>query len=143
MSGFRSIYNEHGDRATVYENDGQPDRVLKLLGEQGQLADLPLREAFARRGYVEKYERRPDTEVREEPVKKLTPVSANYRPAFSAARCGLCAHFQSGPVSALGHGTCELVQGSIDENSVCDLYTPKREDATEEGQPPLRGRWTV
>jgi hypothetical protein len=34
MSGFRSIYNERGDRATVYENDGKPDRILQLLGSR-------------------------------------------------------------------------------------------------------------
>lgn len=80
--------------------------------------------SFRRRGYPEKYAKTEETPVAEAKVKKLTQVSANYRSAFSAARCGICVHFQA------GGKTCELVEGTISPDGVCDLYEPKREGAT-------------
>lgn len=85
-----------------------------------------LREAFAKRGYAEKYQAAghdstsDTTAVAERAPKKLKQVEANYRSAFSAARCGVCSHFRS--------GSCELVEGLITPDSVCDLFQPKLED---------------
>lgn len=104
------------------DDDDREDQRGKNQGEPGMPEQFAA--AFRRRGYREKYQRE-ETPVREDPVKKIGQVQANYRSAFSAARCGDCAHFQS------GSGTCELVEGKISADSVCDLYEPKREDATE------------
>lgn len=50
---------------------------------------------------------------------KRSKVEANYRHGFSNARCGSCAHF---------HGDrCQLVDGPVEANAVCDLYTQERE----------------
>lgn len=41
-----------------------------------------------------------------------------YGPAYSPAeRCGNCVHFD-------GQGTCELVEGTISPEGVCDLFEP-------------------
>lgn len=51
---------------------------------------------------------------------KLPKAEANYRPGFSAARCGACDHFRSG-------GLCSIVEGDVREEDVCEEFTPRRE----------------
>lgn len=85
-----------------------------------------LADAFRRRGYPDKYAKSEETPVAEvsPKVSKVSQANANYRSAFSAARCAICVHFQAGSKS------CELVAGDISPDAVCDLYEPKRDDAT-------------
>lgn len=87
-----------------------------------ELADQ-LRQEFSRRDFPERYEK--SEEAVTEKVTKVSPVEANYRSAFSAARCAGCGHFQE------GSKTCELVKGEISPDAVCDFYAPKRENETE------------
>lgn len=126
MSGFQTIYNDKGDRASAYVSDGKPDRVLKILGHDDSI-NQQFADSFRRRGYPEKYAKAEETPVAEVAprVAKVSQANANYRSAFSAARCAICAHFQA------GSKTCELVAGDISPDAVCDLYEPKREDATD------------
>lgn len=96
--------------------------------EVGDETTEQLREAFSKRGYAEHYQRgetaATETVEEERRPKKLKQVEANYRSAFGAARCGECVHYRS--------GHCELVEGSINADSVCDLYQPKVEDTAAE-----------
>ncbi len=73
--------------------------------------------------YVQRYER---TEPVAENSKKVEKVNAGLRPAFGAARCGACSHYNS------GSKTCGIVAGDdILPADTCDLYQPTRgEDLT-------------
>ena len=78
--------------------------------------------AFSRRGYVERYAGPLAATPVHETLSKVSQVNANYKPAFGSARCAACAHYRE--------HACEIVEGRIEPNDVCDFYTPAREDRT-------------
>jgi len=89
-------------------------------------------QAFAARdrSRVENYDlaNSKDTEpVSELRVKKQTKAHAGYRSAFSGARCASCVHMRGAKDK---EGTCEIVEGEIRGDDVCDLYGPERENET-------------
>lgn len=66
----------------------------------------------------------------EEPVSTGTvdPMIAGYKgPEAGPFMCGTCAHYT-------GQGTCAIVAGPIDEQGICNIFTPM---ATEEEEMPM------
>jgi hypothetical protein len=63
--------------------------------------------------------------VTERKVPKLNKLHAGYRCAFSGARCASCVHARKDATE------CELVEGEIRPDDVCDLYAPEREDTSQ------------
>ena len=60
---------------------------------------------------------------------KKSKAAAGY--SLGKPHCGMCVHFTE---SAKGEtGSCELVEGGIDEDMWCRLYKQKRKTVADEG----------